>query len=86
MTNAEDVLFAIIGGNIARLRKAIKPRLSQEHLAESLGLKRTSIVNLEAGRQKAPLETLYQIACELNVEIKDLIPTLDELYEAVMKK
>jgi DNA-binding XRE family transcriptional regulator len=57
-------------------RLAIKPRpLTQEELAHRVHLKRTSITNIEKGRQKLLVHTLFDIAAALDVPIADLIPT-----------
>ncbi len=37
---------------------------------------RTSIVNLEAGRQRAPLHTLYPVCAVLGIEATDLLPSV----------
>jgi transcriptional regulator with XRE-family HTH domain len=55
------------------------PRLSQDKLAKRLGISRASIVNIEAGRQHAPLNLLWKIAQLLNVELTMLIPQRAEL-------
>lgn len=48
--------------------------MSQEVLARELGLSRTSITNIEKGRQPVQLHTLYHISNLLAVELKDLLP------------
>lgn len=83
MTDTQTTLLIMIGEKVRRYRK--KAKNTQSGLAESVGMSRVSIVNLEAGRQNVPIETLYQIACELNVEIRDIIPTLEELLAEVMR-
>jgi transcriptional regulator with XRE-family HTH domain len=51
-----------------------KKKMSQELLARELGLSRTSVTNIEKGRQPVQLHTLYQISQLLSVELKDLLP------------
>ncbi len=51
-----------------------KKNISQEVLARELGLTRTSITNIEKGRQPVQLHTLYHISQLLSVELKDLLP------------
>ena len=51
-----------------------KKKMSQEVLARELGLTRTSITNIEKGRQPVQLHTLYHISQLLSVELKDLLP------------
>lgn len=79
MTRADgwDHVYAEVGGRVARARRAAS--LSQEKLAKLVHVTRTSIVNIEAGRQRAPLHLLWQIAVALEVEVSDLIPTRADL-------
>lgn len=48
--------------------------MSQDDLAASVALSRTSITNLESGRQQVPLHTLYEIAEALGSSLKELLP------------
>ncbi len=59
-----------------RIREArLHSRLTQEELANLLSLNRTSITNIEKGKQKILAHTLVDLAERLNVTINDLIPT-----------
>lgn len=53
--------------------------MSQDLLAQHLGISRASMVNIEAGRQRAPLHLLWQIAEVLHCKLTELIPTPDEV-------
>lgn len=53
--------------------------MSQDLLAQHLGISRASMVNIEAGRQRAPLHLLWQIAEVLHSKLIELIPTPDEV-------
>jgi transcriptional regulator with XRE-family HTH domain len=48
--------------------------MSQEAFAKAVGLSRTSITNIEGGRQPISLHTLYFMADILGVEPADLLP------------
>jgi transcriptional regulator with XRE-family HTH domain len=48
--------------------------MSQEAFAKAVGLSRTSITNIERGRQPISLHTLYFMADILGVEPADLLP------------
>lgn len=48
--------------------------MTQQELATAIGLTRTSIANLEAGRQRIPLHILYAIAEALGVAPTVLMP------------
>jgi DNA-binding XRE family transcriptional regulator len=52
--------------------------MTQDSLAKSVSLTRTSITNIEKGRQKILLHTLADIAAALSVNPADLIPVPDE--------
>jgi transcriptional regulator with XRE-family HTH domain len=58
-----------------RIRDYRKTRgVSQGRLAALVGLSRTSITNIERGRQKILLHTLAEIANALGVEAHELLP------------
>lgn len=75
----EGRLYRLVGSKIRSAREQKRPRMSQEKLAKHVDLKRVSIVNIEAGRQRAPLHTLWEIADKLDLTIFDIIPNQDEL-------
>lgn len=63
-----------VGRRIREARKRRKPLLTQEALAKLVSLTRTSITNVEKGRQKFLLHTLADIAAALQVEPASLLP------------
>ena|SRR5215207_2331387 len=73
----QDLLYRLVGQKIREARQRI-PRLSQTRLAEKLAISRASVVNIEAGRQRAPLHLLWQIAGELGTELALLLPNQQE--------
>lgn len=48
--------------------------VKQEQLARRAGLSRTSVVNIEKGRQGVALSTLYRLAEALELQPGDLLP------------
>lgn len=60
-----------LGYRIALARLA--SGLTQAQIAEKMGYSRTSITNLESGRQDLPVHKIYELAGILKVEPKDLI-------------
>jgi transcriptional regulator with XRE-family HTH domain len=72
MENSVDPIYEEIGRRIfeARDRKG----LTQDQLAKKISLKRTSITNIEKGRQQLLVHMLIKIAKELEVDIESLIP------------
>jgi transcriptional regulator with XRE-family HTH domain len=75
----EKLLYKRIGQQIRQNREA--RGLTQEQLATAIGVLRTSVTNIEAGRQKAPLHLLYQLCEILQLEIKDILPPLIDIAE-----
>jgi transcriptional regulator with XRE-family HTH domain len=68
-----------LGKNIRRYRQRTGVGLSQEALAKRVGLSRTSITNVEKGRQQLPLHMLYVLADALGVEPVALLPDRKQL-------
>lgn len=64
-------------GRLLRRRRE-RAHLSQEVLGKRVGLTRTSISNLEAGRQRLPLHLVYRFADVLGIEPGELMPHPDE--------
>jgi transcriptional regulator with XRE-family HTH domain len=67
-----SLFYEQVGQSIQRVRK--KRRLSQQALASAVHLKRSSISNIEQGRQQLMLHTLVAIADALSVELVALVP------------
>lgn len=72
----KDVLYDILGSNVRRIRSKMK--LTQEQLATRISLTRTSVVNIEQGKQHPPIHILLDLAKALEVGIHDLIPSEKE--------
>ncbi len=79
-----DNVYAEIGRQIRQLR--MKKGLTQERMAELVSLTRTSITNIEKGRQKLPIHTLYVLANALGAQARDLLPEVRRNKEDVLGK
>lgn len=71
-SDAVRSFYASLGRNIATAR--LKHRITQEALAADVGLSRTSIVNIENGKQQVLLHTFFQIAHAIRTEPLNLVP------------
>lgn len=71
------MLWLAIGVAVQKARKA--EELTQEDLAKRVGVLRTSIVNIEKGRQRLPIDLLYDIADALGVQAVDLLPRNEDV-------
>ena len=66
------MIYTELGERIKSARK--NKKLSQETLSKRVGLSRSSITNIERGRQHIPFHTLFIIADALGVQPTSLIP------------
>lgn len=71
------LLYRLVGNRVRVLRQG--RGMTQDELARKVGLTRTSLVQLESGHQHPPLESLYLIAHALDVEIFDVLPTIQDM-------
>ena len=67
-----ELLYREFGILLATERK--RKRLSQAQLAQLADLSRTSITNIECGRQPIQLHQLYSFASILRVDAHNLLP------------
>ena len=72
-----DRLYVLLGRRIRERRKAIG--MTQDGLSKKVGLSRTSVTNLESGRQRPPLHLLDLVASALEIDLRELIPPAAEL-------
>lgn len=68
----EERLYRLVGDALKRRRK--ETGMTQIRLAAEVGVTRTSVTNIEAGRQKPPLDLLFRICTVLGVEVTAVIP------------
>ncbi|SFE52334.1 helix-turn-helix domain-containing protein [Spirosoma endophyticum] len=73
----EKTLFQALGKKIKSHRN--NAMVNQVHFASQIGLSRTSLVNIEQGRQQPSVILLWRIAEALNIEMKELIPSRVEV-------
>ncbi|WP_285009626.1 helix-turn-helix domain-containing protein [Pedobacter faecalis] len=75
-----------IGERIKEARKV--QEMNQDVLANTLGISRVSLVNIEAGKQRVPLHVLIDICEALNVSMNDLVPQSIEnsINSAILNK
>jgi DNA-binding XRE family transcriptional regulator len=74
-----DKLYDLIGDRIRQIRESQTPRMSQSDLAKVLGLQRTSVTNMELGKQKPTLDTLLRLCQHFALEIEAIVPKLREV-------
>ena len=77
----EGPFYQELGRRLHARRKAVP--MTQENLAKEVGMTRTSITNIEKGRQKVLAHVLVELAEALNVPMGELLPKRDAVAEAV---
>ena len=80
MSNRE-LLYREFGILLAAERR--RKHLSQARFGAQVGLSRTSVTNIECGRQPIQLHTLYLFAAVLQTDLTKLLPKESALNEIV---
>lgn len=73
-----------LGDSIRRRREEL--RLTQAELGESLGLSRTSITNIERGRQRLLIDQFQRVCNVLDVSTDKLLGSLDGEQRPVVRQ
>jgi transcriptional regulator with XRE-family HTH domain len=66
-----EPIYLLIGAKLVHMRTTLG--ISQEELAKKIGLTRTSITNIEAGRQRVLLHDVEKIAAAFGISPKHLL-------------
>lgn len=74
-----DQLYREFGRLLRQRRKGAG--LTQDDVANRVGLARTSITNIEQGRQHISLHMLYELAAAIGGRARDLLPEKDMLSD-----
>lgn len=73
------LFYAYVGKNVRSAR--IEAGISQTLLAQKIGFNRSSVANLEAGRQRIALHLFFLIAEALGTEPARLLPDIQLMQE-----
>lgn len=71
-----EPIYRPLGLRIQAARKQHQPRMSQEDVAEQVGLPRSAISAIEGGRQRLLVHTLIKLCEVLDVTPDDLLSDL----------
>jgi len=71
MSKQEDLFLDKLAKNIVAIRRS--KNLSQEKLAELSGVDRVALANIETGRRRPTMTTLYRIAQGMKVHVRDFL-------------
>lgn len=72
MGDPDDSLYKEIGQRVKKARR--RKGLSQDDLADHIGLSRSSISNIENGNHSVLVHVLYDMAKALEISTVDLLP------------
>ena len=76
----QDRLYSHIGEQLKMHRE--KVGMTQSELAERVQLERTSITNIERGKQKLPIHVLFGVCRALSVNPSEVMPHMDKVSES----
>ena len=77
-----DSLYAQIGKRIQRKRASLG--ITQSELAKQINLSRTSVANIEAGNQNAPIHVLYEMCVILHLRPAEVFPEIDGIRSSIV--
>jgi transcriptional regulator with XRE-family HTH domain len=77
-----DDLYAQFGRQVRAARR--EARLTQQEVAERVGLTRTSVTNIERGIQHISLRQLYLLAAAVGLHPAQMLPRPEEATEGVL--
>ncbi|MEE9431462.1 MAG: helix-turn-helix transcriptional regulator [Melioribacteraceae bacterium] len=72
--NNTNGFYKRIGQLIKKKRVATEPLISQETLGRLIGLSRVSVVNIEQGKHRIHIHTLFDIANVLQEDVSEFFP------------
>ena len=71
-TGEIDARHVSLGVVVASRRNEL--RLKQQELADMIGVSRTTLANIETGRQSIPIERVRPMALALQMTVEDFLP------------
>ncbi|WP_207511079.1 helix-turn-helix transcriptional regulator [Longitalea luteola] len=78
------LIYNALGLRIKEERE--KANYKQTTFASLLQISRASLVNIEKGRQRAPIHVVYEISRLLKLPITDLLPDLNKIMDTEVNK
>jgi transcriptional regulator with XRE-family HTH domain len=73
----DDRIYRVFGARLRELRE--EKSVTQDELARRVDLSRTSITNIEKGRQRVMLHQMVDLARALEADPQTLLPAADSL-------
>lgn len=76
----KDRLYETIGDQLKAVRQ--KNHLTQSDMADVLGMERTSVTNIELGKQRPGVHVLYRCCEYFEISIADFFPSIKSVAHA----
>lgn len=83
MPNPSEFLYSGISQKIRTMRQRAGMNLTQAELASQVATSRTTINNIEKGKQRPSLDLIYRIAQSVKCSYLELFPTDREIETAM---
>lgn len=77
--NFRDALYQLMADRVKKQRNKLK--INQVTLSKKTNVSRSTISNIESGKHSVPLDIIYLIAKELQIDVHILLPTELEVAE-----
>lgn len=77
----DSTLYNRIGQKFRQTRKSTRPETSQEELASILKVERSSISNIESGKQRPSLSMIYQFCHHYNLPLNYVLPDVESVLD-----
>ena len=74
-----EPIHALIGKAMRGVR--LNAGVNQAYVAKVIGLTRCSVTNMEAGKQRIPLECLHTFCEHFDMKLGTLFAAIDTIYE-----
>lgn len=83
MTQGKEISIQI-GKKLTELRKAAK--ITQNDMANYIGLSRPQYVNIEKGKSRTTVDSLYYLCCALGCSVSDVFPPIKKAKTKITTK
>jgi transcriptional regulator with XRE-family HTH domain len=81
MQRSPGRLYELVGERLKEHRKRLG--LTQALVAERARVVRTSIANIESGRQAIPLHLFYRLCIALEIDVRDILPAVADVTDLI---
>lgn len=84
MAKKHNIISQHVGAKLADYRRA--NNLTQQQIAEIIGLTRVSVLNIESGRHNITLEKMFMLCCLFKCQVSDLFPATKNINFKIQQK